>query len=363
MRNLNEYCVNVHIIATLMVVISVLSGCIRSGNDESASVRRYKTQGMLYEIDNEFWTAFTSSPLKGLDSAEGISRKDPSSVIKVDDTYYVWYTRSSEIWYATSRDGYFWMEQGLVTSLNEESSGQGEVQSSDILIADGKYYLFFGNNLDRAIYMLWAESPKGPWHKHLEPVLKPGFEGDFDEHSVLDPCIMVKGGKYFMYYRGQSMGPDARNSKRAAWGVAIAKNPEDPFIKSKLNPLLFGGDEGILFYSYRDGICAILPQGPERGTVQFSEDGLNFYPKAHGVRDKYYGGMDSYPVSAGGYREDNISDVEEGLGLNWGLYNSTRIIDGRSVVNLARFDCDLSIQRGDSLRRENERWLQKYHRK
>ena len=64
------------------------------------------------------------------------SRRDPSKVLKIDGTYYVWYTRRqtaappsgakkatdtvpsfdwdlAEIWYATSDDGFKWQEQGV----------------------------------------------------------------------------------------------------------------------------------------------------------------------------------------------------------------------------------------------------------
>ena len=51
---------------------------------------------------------------------EGITRRDPSPVIQVGETYYVWYSRSTvthhgytaTIWYAASRDGHCWAEQG-----------------------------------------------------------------------------------------------------------------------------------------------------------------------------------------------------------------------------------------------------------
>ena len=65
---------------------------------------------------------------------EGVIRRDPSAVILVGDLYYTWYTRGTgktagfgtddpnakvfpwdltEIWYATSQDGWTWQEQGL----------------------------------------------------------------------------------------------------------------------------------------------------------------------------------------------------------------------------------------------------------
>ncbi len=54
---------------------------------------------------------------------KGIKRRDPSDVIRVDDVYYVWYTKMTKdtpgflggwggtIWYATSQDGKTWKDQ------------------------------------------------------------------------------------------------------------------------------------------------------------------------------------------------------------------------------------------------------------
>ena len=90
---------------------------------------------------NEFYTSFSYYPMKGLEYEKGISRRDPSTNIKVKKTYYVYYTRSPktvapvgykkatktipantwdlcDIYYATSKDGKSWKEQGkrLITS-------------------------------------------------------------------------------------------------------------------------------------------------------------------------------------------------------------------------------------------------------
>ena len=66
---------------------------------------------------------------------EGIKRRDPSDIIRVGETYYVWYTKILEetegypggwgdtIWYATSPDGITWNEQSqaLAPASNTEA--------------------------------------------------------------------------------------------------------------------------------------------------------------------------------------------------------------------------------------------------
>ena len=80
----------------------------------------------------------------GIGKEPGITRRDPSDVIKVGDTYFLYYTHvdhsklSSErkrlqasgyvgtIWYATSKDkGHNWIEQGLALVETFEEPGNG----------------------------------------------------------------------------------------------------------------------------------------------------------------------------------------------------------------------------------------------
>ena len=60
-------------------------------------MERYLEQwGQTEPSQNEFYTSFSYYPLKGLEYEEGVSRRDPSTIIKIKDTYYVYYTRSSK---------------------------------------------------------------------------------------------------------------------------------------------------------------------------------------------------------------------------------------------------------------------------
>ncbi len=101
--------------------------------------------------DLEFYSEFRYTPILGGYEA-GITRRDPSPVIKVGDLYYVWYTLSTEgpsgyfgeVWYATSPDGWEWTERGLAV----ETGGRGAwdengVFTPSILVAEGRYYVFY----------------------------------------------------------------------------------------------------------------------------------------------------------------------------------------------------------------------------
>ena len=102
----------------------------------SASMERmYDIWNPHEDRGNEFFSNFKYSPLGGFSREPNVSRRDPSKVLRIDGTYYVWYTCRrtkgppvghenatdeipsvdwdlADIWYATSEDGFHWEEQG-----------------------------------------------------------------------------------------------------------------------------------------------------------------------------------------------------------------------------------------------------------
>ena len=350
---------------------------------------------MRYEKFSAFHTRFKTTEISGIGYQKGIARRDPSSIIKVDDLYYVWYTRTPEgipvvgfseandtlraypwdladIYYATSKDGYQWEEQGKAVSRGQKGTYDGRtVFTPDILVANGKYYLFYqaassleeqgwspngkgGDFVPNVIGMSWANSPNGPWHKAEAPVLNVGGETEWDGNVVHDPCLVAREGKFFMYYKssprvpwlklkGDVFAPKYADIDRAAIGVAIADKPEGPYVKSKYNPVLIGGHECIM-YPYGKGVCAMLFEGPESKSLQFAEDGINFYPVAHGL---------DVPKSAGTFRPGTFTDTDiaDGQGITWGLYQ----VIHNEWNYLQRFDCDLSLKKGEKKNAEFKR--------
>lgn len=385
---------------TLLLALVLLSACNEKENYESAAYKRFKENNLRYEKFSEFYTKFRTKKITGIGFQEGVARRDPSSIIKVDGLYYVWYTRTPEgipvvgfseandtlraypwdladIYYATSPDGYDWTEQGKAVSRGEKGAYDGRtVFTPDILVANGKYYLYYqaagslkeqgwtyngkgGDFVPNVVGMSWADSPNGPWHKAEAPVLKVGKETEWDSNVVHDPCLVAREGKFFLYYKssprvpwlklkGDVFAPEYADIDRAAIGVAIAEKPEGPYIKSKYNPVLLGGHECIM-YPYKKGVCAMLSEGPEKNSLQFAEDGINFYPVAHGL---------DVPKAAGTYRVGNFTDTDiaDGQGITWGLYQ----VIHNEWNYLQRFDCNLSLQRGEkqeAFYQKVKRWM------
>ncbi len=362
-----------------------------------ASQRVHDIYGIGKDARSEFFSAFKYSPVSGLGKEAGITRRDPSKVIKIGDTYFVWYTRRqtaetwrgiahasetrpawawdmSDIWYAESTDGFNWQERGPAVIRGVPGCfDDRSVFTPDILMHAGKFYLYYqviqGVWTHRArhqIGMAWADSPHGPWTKLDEPILQNGQSGEFagadddadairafgewDSHKLHDPYVLLYRGQIWLYYKGVQYGRTYRHDLGVGWGVAIADDPRGPFVKSPLNPLTNSGHETFL-YPFREGIVAITShEGPEKNTVQFASDGLNF---------QVVGKVSVPPIAAGPYVPDAFADSGDGRGITWGLSHIHHDDAGPLADSyLLRFDCNLSRdeQRADFYRAWNYRF-------
>ena len=188
----------------------------------------------------------TYSEAQGIGVEKDVMRRDPSDIIKVDSTYYVWYTKGAEsggyngtVWYATSPDGHAWTEQGEALARGEEGTWDGQsVFTPNILVAEGRYWLFYtgvsfypgkGKGPDSKIGIAVANSPDGPWQKlATNPALANSKDEElFDSHLVDDACLIARDGKYWFYYKGRQLGKSPRYTQM---GLAIADKPEGPYL-------------------------------------------------------------------------------------------------------------------------------------
>ena len=346
----------------------------------AATARLYDRWNPLADFGNEFHTNFKYSRITGIGKDPEVSRRDPSKVIKVGGAYYVWYTRRkterapvglqdytddtpddvpawdwdcADIYYATSKDGFNWTEQGVAVARSIGGDyADRSLSTPDILCVNGRYYLYYqaftgrfsrekGDRCD--VSMAWADSPDGPWHKLNRPIIELGGSADWDGGSIHDPYPLVYRGQIWLYYKSDVWLKDAGGNFAEAsaevpgkprtyhrmHGVAIADRPEGPVVKSPLNPIANSGHETTLF-PYREGIVSlIIKDGPEKNTVQYAPDGLNFEVKATIVQP---------PVAAGPFCPDAFACNGDGRGITWGL---SHIVGFGGPGFLIRFDCDL----------------------
>ncbi|TWT84411.1 Glycosyl hydrolases family 43 [Planctomycetes bacterium CA13] len=274
-------------------------------------------------VGNEWFVEFQTQDLKGdLAYEEGVVRRDPSAMIKENGKYYVWYSRSTgpsqgfggdvekdkvfpwdrcDLWYATSPDGITWKEEGLAVQRGEKGAyDDRSVFTCEIMKHDGTYYLCYQTvkspyavRVKNQVGLAWANSPEGPWTKSKEPILSPADngiwegeeqnrfrvlkKGDFDSHKVHDPCILPFKGKFYLYYKGEQMGEAITfGGRQIRHGVAIADHPKGPYVKSPYNPVSNSGHE-VCVWPYNGGIASLITtDGPEKNTIQWSPDGINF---------------------------------------------------------------------------------------
>ena len=286
---------------------------------------------------------------------DGMVRRDPSAVIFADGLYHTWYSKSTgpsygfgsgdleaktfpwdhcDLWHATSSDGWHWEEQDLAVARGEAGSyDDRSIFTPEVLAHEGRYYLVYqvvkSPYLRRSmenISMAVADSPFGPWEKVPGPILETTADGEwegaednrflvakkgsFDSHKVHDPCLMFFKGKFYLYYKGEPMGEEMFfGGRETKWGLAIADKPEGPYERCELNPITNSGHE-ICVWHYNGGIAAMLTtDGPERNTLQWAPDGINFEIQAH---------IKGAPEANGLFR---TPDHDKGPleGLRWGL--------------------------------------------
>jgi len=316
------------------------------------------------KIGNDWFCDFTLTDLKG-DFAyeEGIVRRDPSAIIKVGDLYYCWYSRSTgpsqgfggdiekekvfpwdrcDIWYATSKDGWTWKEEGLAVARGKKGAyDDRSVFTVEVLEHEGMFYLVYQTvkspynvRVKNQIGMAWSDNVNGPWEKSEAPILSPADngiwegeeqnrfkvkkKGDFDSHKVHDPCLLFFKNKFYLYYKGEQMGEEITfGGRQIRHGVAIADNPKGPYVKSPYNPISNSGHE-ICVWHYDGGIAQMLTtDGPEKNTLQWSPDGINFEIRA----------VIKWAPPAIGLNRTVNSDKDPLAALTWGLSHQYKTSD------------------------------------
>ncbi|MEM6967195.1 MAG: glycosyl hydrolase [Bacteroidota bacterium] len=272
---------------------------------------------------NEWFGEFEIHDLKGdLAYEEGVVRRDPSGIIQHDGKYFVWYSKSvgasdgfagniekdkvfpwdrCDIWFATSEDGWTWKEEGIAVPRGAKGAyDDRSVFTVEILAHEEKYYLTYQTvqspytvRVKNQVGIAWSDSPYGPWQKSEAPILSPAEngiwlgeednrfkvvkKGDFDSHKVHDPCLLAYQNKFYLYYKGEQMGEEITwCGRQIRHGVAIADHPLGPYTKSPYNPISNSGHE-ICVWPYDGGIASLITtDGPEKNTIQWSPDGINF---------------------------------------------------------------------------------------
>ena len=294
---------------------------------------------------------FTYYNVTGIGRDSIYNRRDNSDIIKVGDTYYVWYSRMDSpitpgywatIWYATSRDqGRTWEERGMALDVGPEGAfDHHSVFTPNILAYKGKYYLYYtgvrptpGNpdgifennsiNDFTAIGLAVAESPDGPFKRVGDnPVLTVSeTKGDFDSYRIDDASMLVRDNKIWLYYKGRSMKHGPKGPGLTEMGVAYADVPEGPFIKHD-GPILERSHE-VLIWKKGKGVASLASIGK---SINYAGDGIDF--------SVFQDSLTNIPMAPGLYRPD-LGEVDmETETPGWGMAMKGE----KGVTYLLRFE-------------------------
>jgi len=283
---------------------------------------------------------FSYQEINGLEKSPNITRRDPSDIIELKGKYYFWYTKTEKgrsgynatIWYAVSEDSYNWTEKGEALGRGKKGTwDEYSVFTPNILIAENKFYLFYtavkrtsnrndfyfeNNSTDdfTAIGLSVADSPDDKFTRvENNPVLTVSKDSSaFDSYRVDDACVIVRQGKYWLYYKGRSNIYGNSGPMNTKMGVAFASNPEGPYVKYDGNPVTKSGHE-VMVWSHNEGVMTLISAVGENGkTIQFADNGFNFQ-----VISKL---GDNYPKAPGYFRKDNFMEKNQvGIQNFWGI--------------------------------------------
>ncbi len=177
-----------------------------------------------------------------------------------DNTYYLYYSSSTDIWndpcsigLAISTDGY---EFEKVVGPIFEPDGTGfdaySVSFSVVIKYNEDYILYYsgqpnpGSALGTSIGQAVADNPKGPFVPAEDPILQAGSSGEWDSESITPESVIVTDSGLIMFYSGFGDNLPARVGLAHLDGDTWIKynDPQTGYPYAESDPILELGDPG-----------------------------------------------------------------------------------------------------------------------
>lgn len=296
---------------------------------------------------------FQYTEISGIGYEKGITRRDPSDIIKVGNTWFVWYTKVKgraagywgTIWFAVSEDeGRTWKERGEALGTGEPAGFDSFATFTPNIFRKGhRYYLYYtgikhtpgmadtifeNNSINdiTALGLAISDSPFGPFKRISHtPVLEISEDSlQFDSYRIDDAAVIERGGKIWLYYKGRSKINGKQGPAKTKMGVAIADSPEGPFKKHAV-PVLPGSHE-VLVWKEGRGVAALASIS---SSIEYAPDGLDF--QSHPIHLK----VKNRPNAPGIFRPDISDPVIAGHQFEWGI----SMIHNGPESYLIRYEC------------------------
>jgi hypothetical protein len=287
------------------MLASMLPGwMMQNGDRESSFAKRLKPVGRVLETEGYY--VWCNSPVAGPDG-------------KIHLFYSRWvstkgmggWIRGSEIAHAVAEhpEGPF---EYVETVLAPRPGAWDATTCHNPLIKEynGRYYLFYMGNSNgktdtKRIGLAVADSLNGPWKRPDACLLEPGASGAWDDHCTTNPAwIPDRKGKFWLYYKSWNTkeyetGTGAVRGNRK-YGLALADNPEGPYVKYEGNPVIDFSSRGnnaqledAFVWEQKKKIMMIARDmgyyNHEDGIIMDTRDGLHFSAPeiAYYKADKY----------------------------------------------------------------------------
>lgn len=294
----------------------------------------YQTKSSSVEIPA---LHFDYVDISGIGHEKGCTRRDPSDIILVDGTYYVYYTKVygkspgywGTIWCASSTDGgYTWKEEGEILGVGE--SGRFDHQATftpNIIKANEKFYLFytgvkptpgrsdgkFENNSTTditGIGLAIAIAPKGPFIRvDKNPILEVStIPEKFDSYRIDDASLLHRDGKYWLYYKGRSIIHGKDGPSKTKMGVAFSSNIKGPY--QKYPESILPDSHEVLIWPFKEGVVALASFS---STLEFAPDGVDFLSDKKNIK------VENRPNAPGAFRPELTHLPPDSGGIKWGI--------------------------------------------
>lgn len=236
---------------------------------------------------------FTFQEITGIGKQPGITRRDPSDIIKVGDEYFVYYT-------------YYLYYTGVKPTPGED--------------------VFENNSVNdfTAIGVAVADSPGGPFRRlNDQPILtvspkstNPGTPSAFDSYRIDDAALLVrdydKDGDpdVWLYYKGRNIDHGRSGPAKTQMGLAIADTPAGPYKRINAGKPILPKSHEVMIWPHCSGVAAYASTSR---TLEFAPDGIDFTSSPLHVRTA------SKPIAPGCFRPDLTEPQDFGRGITWGI--------------------------------------------
>jgi predicted GH43/DUF377 family glycosyl hydrolase len=185
-------------------------------------------------------------------------------VLREGRTYSMW-RGGITIWYLTSIDGKNWQEYAGNPILEWGPSGSWDdylISSPSVMKVGDTYYMYYAGTNEFFWRIGLASSPdRVTWTKYSgNPVFNPGDFGEWDDQGVQDPMVIFDGTEYKMYYTGDdgstrriglATSTDGLNWTRASNNPVLTEGRQGDWDSEEVAyPFVFyDGDKYYMYYS------------------------------------------------------------------------------------------------------------------